>query len=435
MKTLLLVAGRSTRFWPLAEKPLFPVCGKPLLSHIVERLEEAGCGDIVFIAHASNMEDVQALYPDATVVEQENMEQGMRGALLSALPTIRNEDVLIVSSNDLIDASGYHATVEAGKQAGCNGAILGQTVDRYFPGGYLSIEQNRITGIVEKPGEGNEPSNLVNIVCHYHADASVLLDALQRIDNAQDDGYGYEKALDTLFQDKHYTAVPYTDGWQAVKYPWHLLHVLPSLLSDITQQSIDQSAQIHPSAVIEGHVIIEEGVKVLPHATIVGPCFIGRHSIIGNNALVRGSSVGEHCVVGYNTEVKSSVLHSHVWTHSTYIGDSIIGCNVSFGAGTITGNLRLDEEEILSVIKGEKIGTALKKFGTVIGDDVRIGIRVAINPGTKIGQGSFISSGALVEQDIPNNSFARMKSGELSVKENSTNTPQPANRQNYRAGI
>ncbi len=433
MKTLLLVAGQSTRFWPLKEKPLFPVCGKPLLSHIVERLEKAGCDDIIFIGGKHNMADVQTLYPSATIIEQEDLSLGMRGALLSALPHIGDEDFLVVSSNDLIESDGYHATIEAGKQKGQAGAILAQTVKRYFPGGYLSVADNRITGIVEKPGEGNEPSNLVNIVCHYHRDASIVLEALKNVSTTSDDGY--EQALASLLADHAYAPVPYDGFWQPVKYPWHLLSVLPTLLADITKQSIDSSAQIHPTAVIEGSVAIEEGVRVLPHATIVGPCFIGRHSIIGNNALVRGSSVGEHCVIGYNTEVKSSILHSHVWTHSTYIGDSVIGHNVSFGAGTVTGNLRLDEEEILSTVKDEKIGTALTKFGTIIGDHCRLGIRVAINPGVKIGDGSFISSGALVEQDIPSNSFARMKGGELQIKENTGKASQPTEREQYRKKI
>jgi UDP-N-acetylglucosamine diphosphorylase / glucose-1-phosphate thymidylyltransferase / UDP-N-acetylgalactosamine diphosphorylase / glucosamine-1-phosphate N-acetyltransferase / galactosamine-1-phosphate N-acetyltransferase len=435
VKTLLLVAGQSTRFWPLKEKPLFPVCGKPLLTHIVGHLEQAGCGDIVFIGSTFNMEDVKGLYPDAVVVEQEKLEQGMRGALLSSLPSLGSEDVLIVGSNDVIDASGYHATVEAGKQDSRFGAVLAQTVSQYFPGGYLSVTDNRITGVVEKPGAGNEPSNLVNIVCHYHRDASVLLSALHKIDEGNDDGYGYEAALDTLFKHHSYAPVPYDGVWQAVKYPWHLLNVLPVFLGEITKPSIDSSAQIHPSAVIEGDVVIGEGVRVLPHATIVGPCVIGAHSIIGNNALVRGSSIGEHCVVGYNTEVKSSILHSHVWTHSAYIGDSVIGRNVSFGAGSVTGNLRLDEGEILSLMKEEKIGTGLTKFGTIIGDDCRLGIRTCINPGVKIGAGSFVSSGSLVEEDIPDESFARMKDGVLAIKKNMTAAPKPAEREKYRKTI
>lgn len=432
MKTLLLLAGQSKRFWPLTEKPLFPIAGKALLSHIVDRLGEARCDDIIFIGSKHNLEDVRLLYPDAVIVEQKNLEQGMRGALLDALPLCHSEDVLVVGGNDIFDVDGYHATIAAGKKDGVDGAILGQKVHRYFPGGYLSVDENRISGIVEKPGEGNEPSDLVNIVCHYHRSSSALLSALQSIDEATDDGFGYERALDTLFKSRTFVAVPYEGTWQAVKYPWHLLSLLPILLSDIKKPLIDPSADIHPSAIINGNVIIEESVRIMPNAVIHGPCFIGQGSIIGNNALVRGSSIGNNCVVGYNTEVKSSILHSHVWTHSTYIGDSVIGCNVSFGGGCVTGNLRLDEGEILSIHREAKLPTGLTKFGCIVGDDCRIGIQVGINPGIKIGRGSFVSGGVYIDRDLPDGTFARMKDGEMEIRTNTSEAPKPQEREKYR---
>lgn len=430
MKTLLLLAGQSTRFWPLTEKPLFPIAGKTLLQHIVDRLKEAGCDDIVFIGSKNNLEEARKIFPDSVMVEQERLEQGMRGALLSSLPRVGNEAVLVIGANDVLNPEAYQMTIEKGQSA--DGAILAQKVERYFPGGYLSIEGDRVTGIVEKPGEGNEPSDLVTIVCHYHANGATLLTALQEIDDATDDGYGYEKALGSLFKSHTYAAVPYDSTWQAVKYPWHLLHLLPILLEELDGQSIHLSAHIHQTAVIEGPVMICENVRILPNACIVGPVFIGKNSIIGNNALVRGSSIGEHCVVGYNTEVKNSLLCDHVWTHSTYLGDSVIGENVSFGAGSVTGNLRLDEGEIHSEHREDKLPTGLTKMGTIIGRDSRIGIHVGINPGVKIGQGTFVSSGTLVDRDVPDRSFVKMKNGVLDVRENTAEAPKPEGREQYK---
>jgi NDP-sugar pyrophosphorylase family protein len=433
IKTLLLLAGQSHRFWPLSEKPLFPIAGKTLLEHIVGRLHEAGCTDILFIGSPHNLDEAKGIFPQGTMVEQEHLEQGMRGALLSALPHTGTESVLVVGANDVIDMEAYQDTIRIGQEA--DGAILAQRVQTYFPGGYLSTEGDRVTGIVEKPGAGNEPSDLVNIVCHFHKNGATLLQELQAIDDTTDDGYGYEKALAALFTKQIYKAVPFEGTWQAVKYPWHLLHLLPILMEQIDGQTIHDSAKIHTTAVIEGPVIIEEGVRILPHACIMGPVFIGKGSIIGNNALVRGSSVGEHCVIGYNTEVKTSILCNHVWTHSTYVGDSVIGENVSFGAGTVTGNLRLDEGEIHSAHKDDKIATGLTKFGTVIGADCRIGIHVGISPGVKIGRGTFINSGTQIETDVPEGSFVKMKDGVMQIRQNSTKSPNAAEREQYKRHV
>lgn len=434
MKVLLLLAGRSKRFWPLKEKSFFPLCGMSPAEIIVTRLREAGHDDITLVGNEENVDRAAEQFPGYDAVRQQDVSLGMRGALLDALPAIGDAPVLIVSGNDVVDVAAYRDTAALLNDAQTDGALLAKKMERYFPGGYLTVDADgRIRDIVEKPGAGKEPSELVNIVVHAHRSAATLLDALHQHDSDRDDGY--ERALASLFGSYSYRSVPYDGFWQPVKYPWHMLQLLPHLLAGLTESRIHPTAEVHPSAVLSGHVFLDEDVRILPHATIVGPCTIGKGSIVGNNALVRGSSVGEHCVIGYNTEVKGSVLADHVWTHSTYIGDSIIGSNVSFGAGSVTGNLRLDEGEILSAVNGERIPTGLSKFGTAVGDDCRIGIRCAINPGIKIGAGSFLSSGVLPDRDIPDGSFVSMKDGMLQIKDNTTQAPRPEERMRYRATL
>ncbi len=431
MKALLLLAGRSVRFWPLSEKTLFPICGKTLLEHQIARLQKGGCKDIVLVGGAHNLEAARKIFPNLHSIEQENLDLGMRGALLSALPSFGSEPVMVVSGNDVIESDGYASLIKKAKEV--DGALLAQRVDRYFPGGYLTLDGEKITSIVEKPGEGKEPSDLVNIVAHVHNDTGALLDALGDIDESRDDGY--EQALQKLFESRNYVAAPYEGSWQAVKYPWHLLPLLSLLLSETKKRSIHKTAEVDPTAVIDGPVVIGEGVKVLPHATIKGPCTIGARSIVANNALVRDSSIGEDCVVGYNTEVKGSVLHSHVWTHMSYIGDSVIGRNVSFGGGTITANFRLDEQPISSTVKDETVDSGLTKFGSIIGENCRLGIQVGIGPGVKIGSGTFINSGSHVSRDIPEGQFARMKEGSLQLSENRTQAPSPEERGHYKSRV
>ena len=431
MKTLLLLAGRSKRFWPLSEKSLFSICGRTVLEHQIDRLRAAGLTDITLVVGAHNKAAAAALFPQLPQIEQRELDWGMRGALLDALPSLGNGPVFIVSGNDVIESSGY-AAVRNAVADGADGALLARTVDRYFPGGYLRVEEGRITNIVEKPGAGNEPSNLVNIVAHAHASASALLAALKAAASDRDDGY--EVALQSLLSAKRYVAVPYNGVWQPIKYPWHLLPLLDVLLRDVKPR-ISPSASVHPTAVIEGNVTLGDGVKVFPGACIMGPCVIGARTIVGNGALVRGSSVGEDCVIGFQSEVKCSVLSDHVWMHSTYVGDSVIGRNVSFGAGSVTGNLRLDEGEIHSLVGEERLPTGLTKFGTVIGADCRFGIHAGINPGMKIGAGCFVASGVILAQDVPEATFVSMKKGEVILRPNTAKAPLPEARDAYKTSV
>lgn len=429
MRTFLLLAGRSTRFWPLTEKTLFPICGKTILEHQVERLQKAGCTDIVLVGGAHNLEETRTIFPDMPTVEQEDLELGMRGAMLSILKAYPSDPLFIVSGNDVVNPSIYKTLLSSTE----DGAILAYQIEQYFPGGYLTIDGDRATGIIEKPGEGNEPSNLINLVAHIHRDPQALYDALQDIDESTDDGY--EQALAKLFTSHTYKAVSYSGPWQAVKYPWNILDLCEMLLEEIVEPYIHPSAEIANSAEIIGNVVIEEGVRVLHNAVIRGPAYIGKNAIVANNALVRNASIGENSIIGFTTEIKSSVLHSDVWTHMNYIGDSVIGKNVSFGAGTATGNLRLDEKEISSEVKGEKVGTGKTKFGTIIGNNCRIGIHVSINPGIKIGSDTFIGSKALIEKDVPNCQFAAQKEGILTLRNNNTPVSTPDTRENFRKKV
>lgn len=428
MRVLLLLAGRSRRFWPLREKTLFPICGETLLEHQIDRLRDAGCEEIILVGGAHNLKEASSLCPTLRTIEQKDLSLGMRGALLAALPEIGTGPIMIVSGNDVIDAVGHASVIAAARNS--DGALLAKRVGQYFPGGYLTIEGKRITGIVEKPGQGSEPSNLVNIVAHVHNDPRALLSALEDVDGSPDDAY--ERALASLLPERSYTAVPYEGSWHAVKYPWHLLPLLTHLLEGIRGPAIHPKTEIHPTAVIEGNVILAEGARVLAHATVKGPCVIGPGSVIANNALVRSSSIGEQCVIGFGSEVKGSILHSHVWTHMTYIGDSVIGRNVSFGAGSVTGNFRLDEEEISSASEGQRIPTGLTKFGTVIGCDCRLGIHVSINPGVKIGGRTFVSSAVRIREDVPDGSYVTMRAGEMVIQANETEPLLAETRGKYR---
>ncbi len=418
VNVLLLIAGRSTRFWPLTEKTLWPFLGTPLLEHQLQCLR-TGFGEqvsITFVGGAHNLSDVKKRFPAIPSIEQEDLALGMRGALLCAMPKVGKGPVCIVSSNDLIEAQGYRTLREAAEKPGVDGAMLAQRVKAYFPGGYLTVKRGQITGIVEKPGAGNEPSDLVNIVAHIHNCPDVLLQRLQETASKRDDAY--EVALDSLFSSLQYQAVPYEKPWNALKYPWHILPIAQRFLSSVEGQSIHRSVEVDATACVRGPVVIEEGVKILAHATVQGPCYVSRGSTIGCNTLVRGSMIGPECVIGFGSEIARSCLHAKVWTHSTYLGDCVVGSDVNFGAGTVCANYRLDEGMIRSTVKGEEVDTGMTKLGAIVGSGCRIGVHCTLAPGVKIGEGTFVNSACYIDRDIPDGSFVKMGVTGLDVREN-----------------
>lgn len=420
MKVLLLAAGRSKRLKPIEDKNFLSFLGKPLIQHQIEQLASVGLKNIVVVGGAHNLGKLKKLAVTGTaklkIIEQKNLDEGMAGAVLSVQKIVKNEPLLVVSANDVVDAAAYQAVLKASKDQKIDACVLAKKVDSYFPGGYLQMKKNGlITGIIEKPGAGKEPSTMVNLVVHFYRDGSQLIQTVSETKSARDDRY--EVAMDRLMkQGIHMKAVSYSGFWQAIKYPWHVLAVMDYFLARVRSKRV-RKVEIAKTATLRGNVFCEEGVRVLDNAVIVGPAYIGKNTVVASNAMVRGSHMGENCIIGFGSEVARSFLGNNVWTHTNYIGDSVIGNDVSFGAGTVTGNLRLDEGNINVMIQNEKIDSGRDKFGLITGDHVRCGINTSFMPGVKVGSNCFIGAGIVLSQDVEDNKYVYGRT-ELIMKEN-----------------
>jgi len=432
MKVIVLAAGRSKRMKPIEDKNFLNFIGQPLISWQLNFLWKAGFKEIILVGGEHNLERLKALDNDMPiqidVVEQENLDEGMRGAVLACEKLIGGEPILVFSSNDVVDGEAFevmkNAITENEKTGGnltrggkrddkldvVDGFMLAKKVDSYFPGGYLELDTDgNVTRIVEKPKPGEEPSDLVNLVVHYFKDSKKLIKALKEAESKKDDLY--EVAVDMMIQSgAKIKAIEYNGFWQALKYPWHTHDIFKFLLKTALNgkdMKVADNARIAKNAIVDGAVVIDDGATLMDGAIVKGPAYIGRGTIVAMNSLVRDSNVGEKCVIGFSSEVARSHLGDNVWTHSNYIGDSVIGSDISFGAGTVVGNLRLDEG-IISVRDGEnKISTETNKFGIITGDHIRVGVNTSFMPGTKIGSGTYIGAGIVVAEDIPENSFVK----------------------------
>lgn len=430
MKVIILAGGKSERISPFTEKPLLKFCGKTLIIHQVELLKMAGLKDFIIVGSAGNLgrikEQCEEFQVKNSELSFEYFEQihkdGSAGALKSIAAESLQEDVLIISSNDILEGEAFEKMMLSIKENPGMSVILGQQIEKYFPGGYLLVnEQMELQKIVEKPGEGKEPSDLINIILHYHPNGVELLEFVNKAKSEVDDIY--ETALQMMIEGGQKIKVcRYQGKWQPIKYPWHIYDAAKMLFEkEVKMRGANLQAgdwSKADSAVIKGAVIIEDGVKIMENAVVSGPAYLGKGCVVANNALVRESFLGEGCVAGYSTEIARSYLGRQVWTHSNYIGDSVIGNNVSFGAGTNTGNLRLDEGNVGVRIKGEKIDSGRQKLGLIAGDNIRMGINVSLMPGIKVGGGTMIGGGVTINEDIGENKFVCAGKNQLVIKEN-----------------
>ncbi|MBI4177519.1 MAG: NTP transferase domain-containing protein [Candidatus Aenigmarchaeota archaeon] len=423
MKTVFLAGGIGKRMFPLMEdKFLFKFVGKTLLEHHIEMAFSNGLDDFIVIGNPENIEKIKSMLHGKRYKIQyavQTKPNGMANALLAAKDLLVNDEIVIINPNDVFEKSAYPAILAAAKNSGADSYILGQEVNEYFPGGYLVVdEDNFMKGIVEKPGKGNEPSNLVNIVVHCHRKTKELFSYLENTKSANDDLY--EASMDRMIKDGfRFKVVRYTGAWKAIKYPWHMLEITKHFLNGLNAPMIDKAAKIATNAIIEGGAIISAGARVMENAVVKGPCYIGRNSVVGNNALVREyAHIGDNSVVGFSTEIKNSYIGDNCWFHTAYVGDCVIADNCSLAAGTIVTNVRLDESDIKVNVFGKgDMSSGLDHLGVIMGENCKTGSNVTLMPGVRVGPNSVVGPGVVLREDLEPNKLVYAKQEQV-VKEN-----------------
>ena len=411
MKVVLLGGGAGKRMFPITEdKFLLKFMGKTLLEHQIETAKKARLWQFVIIGNPGNIDRVEEVVKRVADIKFELAVQeeprGIADALISAQDLI-DGDVLVQSSNDVVETSAYTCLLESKSHDSAVSYLLSYKVNDYFPGGYLVVgKDGELRHIIEKPGRGNEPSNLVDILVHLHTNPRSLLRYAAGVQTNRDDVY--ERAIDAMAKDTgSIKVIPYAGSWDTIKYPWHILSLARRFL-ERSEGYVAPSARISEKATIEGKVIIMDGARVLENAVIKGPVYIGRRSVIGTGSLIRDyTHIGEKCVVGYTTEIKNSYVGDNCWFHKSYVGDSIISDGCSFGAGTVLSNFRFDEKNIKIKLGEELIDTKLDKLGAIMGRGCRTGVNVSVMPGVRIGPNSVVGPGVCLARDLGQDQFAQ----------------------------
>ncbi len=180
---------------------------------------------------------------------------------------------------------------------------------------------------------------------------------------------------------------------------------------------IGEGVKIKPGVVIdasEGPVIIDEEVKIMANAVIIGPCYIGKKSIIKVGAKIyEGTSIGPVCKVG--GEVEDTIIHGYSnKQHDGFLGHSYLGEWVNLGADTNNSDLKNNYKNVSVYFypKNEKIDSGSLFVGTIIGDHSKTGINCSINTGTIIGIGCNLWGSSLIKDYIP--SFSWGETGKIS---------------------
>ncbi len=405
MKAVVLAAGKGERLWPLTEnnpKHLLPVANKPVLERTLEALVDADLREIVLVVQFKS-EKIREKIGDGTRLgcKIKYVKQKKLGGTALALESCRDElrgegQFLTIYGDDYYHRDAAKKFLaQAKKISGITvGTANAEDASRF---GSLDVKRGLVTEIrekVQRHGPGQVNAGL------YLMDQSIF-PAIEKTQRSKRGEFELTDSLRFLIKagEEVRAASLGRSEWLGISYPWDLLEANQRALES---EKVSAQSNIEDDAHTKGPVMIEQGSVVKSGSYLEGPAHIGKDCVIGPNAYVRPySSIGNNVKIGAACEVKNSiVMDGAKIPHLSYVGDSIIGECSSLGAGTITGNVRFDESDVKSRVKRDWVNTWRKKFGAVLGDNVRTGINVSIFPGVKIGAGAWLGPGAVIDRDV-----------------------------------
>ncbi len=390
LKAVILAAGEGRRCRPLTQtrsKVMLPVGNRPFMEHVILALAKNGVKEL-YVVVGYQKERIMDYFEDGidfgveiTYIEQREI-LGTAHALRRAEQYI-DESFLVVNGDNLLDARAVGELMSAVGDNVILAALRRHTGDY----GVLTLEQDRVKAIIEKPGR--PCAGILNTGAYKFSPA--IFDELSKTPISERGSYELTQTLSQMIEDGKEIMAAITGGvWADAIFAWDLLNANSLALSMKDSKDSHILGEVEEGARLRGAVDVGEGSIIRSGSYLVGPVSIGKDCDIGPNAvLLPSTSVGDSVRLGSNSEIRNSIIMNGARIGSgTIVSDSVIGASCTLGDQMIveTGSAVLEVEEEFH----------RAEFGAILADDVTAGSRVLMQSGTVVGTGAVIGSGAKV---------------------------------------
>ncbi len=308
MKAVIMAGGEGTRLRPLTgqlPKPMAPLCGKPVLCHLLDLLGRHGIERaVITVKYLANQiteyfaQNYGSHYGPVDldfVVEERFL--GTAGSVRGAAWQ-EKEDLLILSGDALCDFD-LTAAIRYHRERGAFATLLTRRVEDPREYGLVDVDdQGMVRGFIEKPGYPQAVTDLANTGIYLMS---------PRLLELVPDGQPFDFARDLfplmLSQGMPIHAYEAGGYWCDIGDPaaYHRCQM------DMLDGKVD--CRIEGTRSAEG--VIFAGEPPRGRYTILPPAYIGRNVRIGEGSLLSRAVVENHVVIGSSCRVWESVLLPH----------------------------------------------------------------------------------------------------------------------------
>jgi mannose-1-phosphate guanylyltransferase / phosphomannomutase len=373
MRAVVMAGGEGSRLRPLTStqpKPMLPILGQPMMTHILRLAAAHGVTEVVATVHFLGS-IVRNYFGDGSelgvTLEYSTEEEplGTAGSVKNA-QRLLGDTALVLSGDSLTDVD-LSEVMRFHQQKGAAVTVTLKRVEDPLEFGIVIVDEDgRVQRFLEKPGWGDVFSDTINTGIYV-----VEREVLDLVPVGQE--YDFSRDLFPLLlqrglpifgcvTDRFWTDVGTLEAFMAAQRA-------------ALRREVDMEI---PGFDLGGGVWLGPQAELDPDAQITGPVYLGPNSRVEGGVTLR-----EDTVLGQGVVVRSGAfLHRAVVQDYAYIGpsSSLRGCVVGRNADV-------------------KFGARLEE-GVVVADECLVGEGAVLSPGIKVFPFKHVDPGAIVTKSI-----------------------------------
>ena len=442
---IILAAGQGTRMKSKLYKVLHPVCGKPMVQHVIDQVKSLDINEIVtIVGHGAEKVKDQLGADSQYALQAEQL--GTAHAVQQAGDMLADKEgvtIVVCGDTPLIKGETMEALFKHHEETSAKATIL--TARAEDPTGYGRIVRNS-EGFVEKIVEhkdANEQERSINEINTgtYCFDNKMLFEAIQNVSNDNVQGeYYLPDVIEILKNQGEIVSAYVTDNFaetlgvndrvalaeaeRTMKKrinEYHMRNGVSIIDPDNTyigpDVKVGQDTVIFPGTTLSGSTVIGSECQIGPY-TEISNCEIGDNTVIRQSAAFDSkigsevnigpfahirpeSDIADEVKIGNFVEIKKAVFgKGSKASHLSYIGDAEVGADVNIGCGSITVNY-----------------DGKNKFLTKIEDGVFIGCNSNLVAPVTIGKGAYVAAGSTITEDVPGEALALARARQVNKED------------------
>lgn len=423
MKSIVLAAGKSSRFKSGKSKVLYEICGNSLIDLVVKNIKTL-IDEKPIVVVGFEKEKVKNNLGQMAFYAEQVEQKGTGNAVVAGFYELLNRysntldeeilitcgDIPLLTQKTLSGFLNFHKNSQ-----NLLSFLYTKTQKQNEYGRVIKDRSGKLVGIKEFK-ECNEQEKLIEEVNvgTYIVNSNILEQFLKEFKNENKKEFYFTDIVNWCYKNNFKSGLFFSKEEESRGIN-NLVEL--SEVAQILQKRINENHMLNGVEIVNSNsCIISIDTKIAPGSTIIGPSFISGNTKIGENCLVKTStlincqvkndtnildsylqnvnlgsgcqigpfsylrpetSISDNVKVGSFVEIKKSTIgESTKIPHLSYVGDATIGKRVNVGCGTIFANFNGN-------IKQQ----------TIVGNDVFIGCNTNLIAPIEIEDETYIVAG------------------------------------------